>query len=126
MAVTRMALAGVNLLNALLFQWLRLSLVRFLPAFKDNTRQLQATLATVACGSIAALGVLALAICLFPVGAEIRSMIGLCWLLLAAQALFDLCNEYSRATFSRGDIWPCRFRGPFPRYCSAPCSCCSE
>ncbi|HZK81431.1 MAG TPA: polysaccharide biosynthesis C-terminal domain-containing protein [Humisphaera sp.] len=92
-----LALAGVNLLNALVFQWLRLSLVRFLPAFKDNTRQLQATLATVACGSIAALGVLALAICLFPVGAEIRSMIGLCWVLLAAQALFDLCNEYSRA-----------------------------
>ncbi|HWE03256.1 MAG TPA: polysaccharide biosynthesis C-terminal domain-containing protein [Tepidisphaeraceae bacterium] len=92
-----LALAGVNLLNALLFQWLRLSLVRFLPAFKDNAGKLRSTLATVACASIAALGVIALAVCALPVAREWRPMIGICWLLLAAQAMFDLCNEYSRA-----------------------------
>ena len=78
------------------------SLVRFLPAYKDNeppgncnpdagnrcvlrlrSRQLASSLAFAAC--------------MLPAAAEMRSMIGLGWLLLAAQALFDLCNEYSRA-----------------------------
>ena len=44
-----LVVATVELLNALLFQWLRLSLVRFLPAAKDDPVKLKSTLATIAC-----------------------------------------------------------------------------
>jgi O-antigen/teichoic acid export membrane protein len=39
--------ATVGLLNALLFQWLRLALVRYLPAFKDDPAPLKSTLLAV-------------------------------------------------------------------------------
>src|SRR6476646_812268 len=43
-------LATVTVLNALLFQWLRLSLVRYLPGAKGDPTRLKSTLAT-ACGA---------------------------------------------------------------------------
>src|SRR5438874_6248258 len=63
-----LVLASVGLLNALLFQWLRLSLVRYLPAFKDDPARLKSTLVTATLILIAALGALAAAACLLPVG----------------------------------------------------------
>src|SRR3954454_3444372 len=52
-----LVMATVGLLNALLFQWLRLSLVRYLPAFKDDPARLKSTLATTMLGVIAAVGI---------------------------------------------------------------------
>ncbi len=39
-------LTTVNLLNALLFQWLRLALVRYLPAWRHEPQRLKSTLLT--------------------------------------------------------------------------------
>src|SRR6476620_869841 len=49
-----LVMASVGLLNALLFQWLRLSLVRYLPAFKDDPAPLKSTLLAVELRLIAA------------------------------------------------------------------------
>src|SRR5258707_15768559 len=52
-----LVLATVGLLNALLFQWLRLSLVRYLPAFKEDPARLKSTLVTATVILIITLGV---------------------------------------------------------------------
>src|SRR5215212_166773 len=49
--------ATVGLLNALCFQWLRLALVRYLPAYKDRTAVLKSTLLAVEFRLVAAAGV---------------------------------------------------------------------
>src|SRR6266550_8891404 len=54
-----LVLASVGLLNALLFQWLRLSLVRYLPAFKDDPARLKSTLVSATLLLVVALGALA-------------------------------------------------------------------
>ncbi|HEV7299971.1 MAG TPA: oligosaccharide flippase family protein [Tepidisphaeraceae bacterium] len=92
-----LVVATVGLLNALLFQWLRLSLMRYMPAYKGDPHRLKSTLLSVALLMIAALGVLAAGICLLPIGSEWRSLILPCWVVLAVQAMFELFSEYSRA-----------------------------
>ena len=93
-----LVVATVGVLNALLFQWLRLALVRFLPGAGDDTQRLKSTLVT-ACGVIVlALGVLAAAGCLLPVTSGWRPLIALSWLMLAVQAAFELCCEYARGS----------------------------
>jgi O-antigen/teichoic acid export membrane protein len=95
-----LVVATVGVLNALLFQWLRLSLVRFLPGAGAgaDARRLKSTLATV-CGVIVlALGAVAAAACLFADSAESRGIIALCWATLAIQATFELCCEYARGS----------------------------
>lgn len=93
-----LVMTTVMMLNALLFQWLRLSLVRYLPAFKENPELLKSTLAASTVAMIAGLGVVAGIICLFPVGQTGRLVVLACWLSLGVQGLFDLCCEYSRST----------------------------
>ena len=92
-----LVVATVELLNALLFQWLRLSLVRFLPGTKDDPAKLKSTLATVACLMVLALGVVAAAVCLVPAAADWRPVVVICWTLLTAQVAFDLSAEHTRA-----------------------------
>jgi O-antigen/teichoic acid export membrane protein len=92
-----LVLATVVLANALLFQWLRLALVRYLPAYADNPARLKSTLVTAAAALILAAGPLALVVCLLP-GARHYLPVALpCWGMLAVQAMFELCCEYSRA-----------------------------
>jgi O-antigen/teichoic acid export membrane protein len=91
-----LAVATVGVLNALLFQWLRLSLVRFLPGAEDPKR-LKSTLATVCAAVVGAVGLCGAAACLLPAAGEYRQIIALCWVTLAAQAAFELCCEYARS-----------------------------
>ncbi|MDB5174990.1 MAG: hypothetical protein JWN51_3763 [Phycisphaerales bacterium] len=92
-----LVVATVSLLNAMLFQWLRLSLVRYLPAYKDDAPRLKSTLATASGAMILALGVIAAILCVLPIAREWRLLVLPCWVMLAAQATFELCCEYSRA-----------------------------
>lgn len=95
-----LVIATVALLNALLFQWLRLSLSRYLAAFEATTEQskLKSTLATTAALIIAALGAVAGIALLLPPLAEWRDVILIGWVVVAAQSLFELCCEFSRAS----------------------------
>jgi O-antigen/teichoic acid export membrane protein len=91
-----LVLAAVGVLNALLFQWLRLSLVRYLPGTAANPTRLKSTLATTATLLVLALGVIAAALCAVPAMRGWRGAIALGWATLAAQATFELCCEYAR------------------------------
>src|SRR4051812_24188585 len=54
--------ALVNLLNALIFQWLRLALVRYLPIYRDRAAELKSTMIVASIAMTALLGVVGLAI----------------------------------------------------------------
>src|SRR5690348_6458441 len=89
-----LVVATVGLLGALLFQWVRLSLVRFLPAYSADPARLKSTLVTTTALLVAAVGVIGGLVCLLPVGREMREMIAAGWVLLTVQALFELACEY--------------------------------
>ena len=95
-----LALATVGVLNALLFQWLRLSLVRYLPGCKEDPVRLKSTLATAGGATLLAAGALGAAACVLPVTDGWRAFIGLCWVALAVQATFELCCEYARGSLA--------------------------
>src|SRR5690348_6455620 len=91
-----LVIATVNLLNALLFQWLRLSLVRYLPAHDGDPGRLKATLLRTTWLLLLALGLIGGIACLLPAARGWRVAALAVWILLAAQALFDLCCELAR------------------------------
>jgi O-antigen/teichoic acid export membrane protein len=93
-----LAAAAVALLNALLFQWLRLSLVRYLPAYREDAARLKSTLMTAAAALALIVAAAAAITCLLPIGRAWREVVLWCWGMLSAQALFDLCCEYCRAS----------------------------
>ena len=99
-----LVLAGVTLANAILFQWLRLGVLRFLPAHTEHPKPL---LATVLAGYVAmagiALGLGGLGLLLAP-DATWRSLILLGVLLLWAQAWFGI-NQ----AILRSQLAPARF-----------------
>ncbi len=97
-----LVIATVAMLNALLFQWLRLSLSRYLPAFPSAAEQtkLKSTLVSTAALIIVALGLLAAMAAMLPPFAGWRELILIGWIVLAAQSLFELCCEYSRASLN--------------------------
>lgn len=101
-----LVIATVSLLNALVFQWLRLSLVRYLPAYRDDLPALKSTLVTVMLILIVALGIAAAIFCLLPMARGWRGVIGAGWVLLTIQAFYELCCEYSRAA-----VQPWRYMG---------------
>jgi len=92
-----LVLATVNVVYALIFQWMRLSLVRYVAAAGGGVARLKSTLMTAAVTLIAVSGVLALAACALPATQGWRGFILVCWLLLAVQTAFELCCEYARA-----------------------------
>jgi O-antigen/teichoic acid export membrane protein len=91
-----LAVASVNVTYALLLQWLRLSLVRYLAAPGREPAAVKSTLLTAMLAIVAATGALAAA-CLVPAWAPWRAMVGVCWGLLAVQSAFELGCEYARA-----------------------------
>jgi O-antigen/teichoic acid export membrane protein len=93
-----LALGAINVLNALLFQWLRLSLVRYLPGAGEDRARLKSTLATTCGLLVGAVGLLAGVACLLPVTQGWRAVLGLSWAVLALQAAFELCCEYARGS----------------------------
>lgn len=97
-------IAAVSVCNALCFQWLRLSLLRYLPAHSDDPTPLKSTLAAATALLIAGLAVIAAGLCLLPGMQEMQLIILACWTLLAVQALYELCCEYAR-----GNLQPWRY-----------------
>ena len=93
-----LAVATVGVLNALLFQWLRLALVRFLPGAGEGAgaTRLKSTLALTSGLIVLGLGAVACVACLFPVARGWSGVIALCWVALAAHSAFELCCEYAR------------------------------
>src|SRR5690606_26233496 len=92
-----LVLAGVGLGNSLLFQWLRLGLVRFYPRYKDRKAELLSAVTAGYFGSVALsglLGVVAVALWETSVG---RAHLVLGLLVLWAQAWFELCLELARS-----------------------------
>jgi O-antigen/teichoic acid export membrane protein len=86
-----------NLLNALLFQWVRLAMVRYAPAYKGRPEVLKSTIVTSELVLIGILALVAGAATAIPALAPWRSVILPCWGLLAFQAIFELFLEYTRA-----------------------------
>jgi O-antigen/teichoic acid export membrane protein len=91
-----------GLLNALVFQWLPLSVVRHVNAAGADLARLKSTLLTCALGLIVVAGLVAGAACMLPVGHGWRAAIACGWGLLSVQAVFDLCVEYTRAAIRPG------------------------
>src|SRR5690349_22927577 len=79
-------IATVGMLNALLFQWLRLSLSRYLAAYAANEAKLKSTLITTAFLIIGTLGILAAVSVLMPWFAGWRGVIAIGWTMLAVQS----------------------------------------
>ncbi|HYO09349.1 MAG TPA: oligosaccharide flippase family protein [Tepidisphaeraceae bacterium] len=90
-------IAIVNLGNSLLFQWLRLAVVRFMPGQRHDTGALRDTLLGATLGISAILGAGVAIACLFPIGNEWRAMLLACWVVLAVHAMFELCCEHTRS-----------------------------
>jgi len=91
------AAATAAMVSALTFQWVRLSFVRYLPAAKGNPRPLKSTVLTCQLLVVGIEGIVTLAIYLLPTPASWRSIAGICWMIIAAQSLFELCCEQARA-----------------------------
>lgn len=92
-----LVLATVMMGNALLFQWLRLSLVRFMPAYRDDPGRLKSTLFSANAALIVGLLPVATIVFFLPAAHQWRPVVFPCWFMLAVQAMFELCCEYSRA-----------------------------
>jgi O-antigen/teichoic acid export membrane protein len=107
--------ATASLINAVLYQWLRLSLLRYLPAYRENPAKLKSTVLTmagvIAVGSAFCAG----AMSLLPIAASWHAVIWPCWLLLTTQSAFEIFCEHTRAIirpwqymgmqFARVTIW---------------------
>lgn len=92
-----LAVTTVGLVNALAFQWIRLSFVRFLPASKANPQPLKSTLLTCQLLLAALGGFVVLGIEIIPEARPWRTVALVCWLLLGIQPLFELFCEQARA-----------------------------
>ena len=97
-----LVVAAAGLINALLFQWLRLSLVRYLPGATagEDAQRLKSTLLTTTVLLVGGLGLLAAVLCVTPGLGAWRSVVAACWILLAAQAVFEMASEYARAALA--------------------------
>jgi O-antigen/teichoic acid export membrane protein len=92
-----LVVAAASLLNALFYQWLRLSMVRFLPAHEADPARLKSTLMGLTCFLNLVTGALGGIACLLPIGNEWRGLLLAGWVVLALQGIFDLCCEHARA-----------------------------
>jgi O-antigen/teichoic acid export membrane protein len=90
-------IAVVNLLGAMLFQWMRLALVRFLPAYAHDEVQLKNTLLGTTAALAALLGTCVAVAWALPIDASWKPVLLACWIMLVAHAMFELCSEYTRA-----------------------------
>ncbi len=92
-----LVLAGVNIVNLTVFQWLRLSLVRYLPAYQDQEGVLLGTVGRIYLMLMAGVGVLG-GVAAGLVGAgDWQRLVLVAVLLLWMQAWFELNAELLRA-----------------------------
>ncbi len=92
-----LVIAGIGLLNILLFQWIRVSLLRFYPAHIDNPKPLLSAVVSVFVVQAALVGLLGLALAWVFADQEWTSFLILGVPLLWAQAWFDLNLELARS-----------------------------
>jgi O-antigen/teichoic acid export membrane protein len=88
----------VGLINALGFQWLRLSFARYRPGDKDDPGKLKSTLLTSQLLLLALGAMIVGCIWAVPAAHAWRAVAGGCWLLIAVQPTFELFCEEARAT----------------------------
>ena len=93
-----LVLGTVNVLYALVFQWLRLALSRYVAAAGDDGGRLKSTLVTAVAALAVASGVVTAAACTLPFTRGSRDFLALCWMVLAVQSAFELCCEFARGT----------------------------
>jgi O-antigen/teichoic acid export membrane protein len=92
-----LVIAAVNLLGALLFQWARLALVRFLPAYRDEPMRLKNTLLGSTATLALLLGACFVVAALLPIDPGWRPVLLACWIVLVIHAAYELSCEYARA-----------------------------
>jgi O-antigen/teichoic acid export membrane protein len=92
-----LAATTAALINALAFQWVRLSFVRYLPAAKGTPQRLKSTVLTCQLVVVGVAGLMVLAAYVLPTPPAWRSAAGICWLVIAVQPLFELFCEQARA-----------------------------
>lgn len=85
-----LVIAGVGLFNVVLFQWLKLALVRFLPAYLENPKPLLSTILAGFSALVLLTGVLGLLLAWLWPDPTFQRLILLAVPLLWAQAWFDL------------------------------------
>jgi O-antigen/teichoic acid export membrane protein len=98
-----LVVATVNLLNALFFQGLRLSLVRYVPMCANAPARLKSTLVTTILLLVGAVGASAALVCLAPALRHWWPEVLGGWVLLGLVAGFELCSEYVRAVLRPWD-----------------------
>ena len=86
-----------GLINALAFQWVRLSFVRYLPAAKGSPQRLKSTVLTCQLITVGIGGLVVLAAYVLPTPSAWRSVAGICWVVIAVQPFFELSCEQARA-----------------------------
>jgi O-antigen/teichoic acid export membrane protein len=91
------AIGAADLMNSLGFQWLRLSLVRYLPVHKSDPQTLKSTLLLTEIMLIVAMVAVGALLWLAPFSATWRVVIFPCCALTAVQAIFDLFLEHTRS-----------------------------
>src|SRR5690606_9414278 len=91
-----LVIAGVGLANKFLYEWLRLGLLRFSPAMRDQQETLMATIAATFLGLVVTTGVMG-AVALGLTDPLSRWMLAAGIPLLWIQALFDLQLERARS-----------------------------
>ncbi len=92
-----LVITTAGLLNALLFQWIRLSLVRYLPAHQNDPARFKSTMLTCTGAIIFALGIIAAVISILPIHNEWQPVAIPCWIMLSVQAMFELVCENVRS-----------------------------
>ncbi|MGN6724747.1 MAG: oligosaccharide flippase family protein [Tepidisphaeraceae bacterium] len=93
-----MVIAGTVLINSLVFQWVRLSLTRFLAAHTDEATALKSTSLTTTLLLNGALTLIAAVACLLPIGDGSAAVIACGWSIIVTQSVFELCCELARGT----------------------------
>lgn len=91
-----LVIAGVGLANKLLYEWLRLGLLRFAPAMREQQDRLLATIAATFLGLVVTTGAIG-AVALALTDPRLRWLIAAGVPLLWIQALFDLQLERARS-----------------------------
>ncbi|MCC6241172.1 MAG: polysaccharide biosynthesis C-terminal domain-containing protein [Phycisphaerales bacterium] len=93
-----LVIAAVELLNALLFQWTRLSLLRYNAVYRDQPDALRSTLLSVTILTNTVLVLVAGGLWLIPALAPWHSPIAAGGIVLIVQSFYDLVCEQARAT----------------------------
>lgn len=92
-----LVIAGVGLANAVIFQWLRLGLLRFWPIYDSRQEVIISTLMAGFCGLLLGSGALAMTVLVFIADPVLQMLLAFGVALLWAEALFELSQQLERS-----------------------------